>query len=107
MGRGTIRRMVEGKCAAREYHGDGSFDLVQHIPRGNTEDRNALIHDPGVPRDISIRIAAHLVRDAINLDRKPGLRAVEIEHVSPKRMLAPELDSVWPCPEDRPKLDLR
>ena len=107
MGRGTIRRMVEGKYATLDDHRNHGFEVVKDITRGYSQDRYALLGNPRVPDHIAFMVRAHLMRDSVDFDREARLRAVEIEDVASQRMLATEFYAAGSASQDRPEFHLR
>jgi len=61
---------------------------VFEINDGNTHDSNPLRFEPRVALQITFRTVAHIMGDAVELDRQAGLRTIKIKHVPPNRMLA-------------------
>jgi hypothetical protein len=62
-------------------------ELPRQLARGYSDDRYALRFEPAQSAQIALGPVAHLVRDPINLDSEARLRAIEIEHIGPHRVL--------------------
>jgi hypothetical protein len=68
----SVRRLVE---------------LARQLARGYSDDRYALRFEPALSTQIALGPIAHVVRDSINFDSEARLRAIEIEHIKPHRVL--------------------
>ncbi len=88
---------------------------IRHVVRvgQHVRCRNPLNHDPSrceprIARLVPLRLIPHVVAPPIHLHRQPRRRAVEVEHVRPKRMLPPKpRQSVTHTPEPQPQLHFR
>ncbi len=92
-GRGTARRAVEGAlqrshlvCHASDCV--SNFIDTRQIARGDTQNGDALLSEPIIAPQITLRPVAHVMTGAVDLDRKACLDAVEIENIRADRMLA-------------------
>ena len=88
MGRGTVRRTVEGRNPALGH--DQSryrIEVLQHIHGGNSQCPNSFACHPDIPLGIVLRLITPTMRLAIDFDSELGGRAVEIERVEAERML--------------------
>ena len=94
MGRGTARVASGGGVLplGTEPH-DAVCDsdgVGEDVLRGDTQHPHSLRFNPLVARLIAVGPVAHVVGDAVDLDRELGGGAVEVEHVAADRMLAAE-----------------
>jgi hypothetical protein len=89
-GRGTVRRTVVGAVDKRRGH---SHDAVHrfvkrahHVAGGDAHDCHSSRCEPRVAAKVALRPTADIVAHAVDLDRQPGLRAIEIEHIRADRV---------------------
>jgi hypothetical protein len=88
VGRGTIRRMVEGKRATIEDRRGDPIEAVHHIGGRDAERLDAVCRKRRITESIAFGVVAHVVRGAVDLDRELRLRAIEIEHEAVDRVLS-------------------
>jgi len=70
-----------------EHH---RIDIAKTINRGNTHHFHSLRRQPRVPRPVTLRPIATVMRLAVDFDREPSVRAGEIQHIGARRMLPPK-----------------
>lgn len=104
-GRGTVRRTVEGlpPCADMPHLFHRRRNIIKRAPRGYTNDLDALCGQPCVAIRIAVRPVAHIVRDAVDLNRHASLGTEEVEHITSSRMVAAKLESARTCPQRAPQ----
>jgi hypothetical protein len=81
MGRGTSRRLVEGKCATVEYMPDNRVQVSQHIGSPDPNDPYALRRNPCIALHIMRHLAGVVMHSAVHLDRDPRGGIIEIQHI--------------------------
>ena len=106
MGRGTSRRMVEGKGAAvvqdMRRH---IFEVAQNIGGFDPQNLDPLCSQPLISSPIMRDLFDVIVPAAIHLNRQRHRSAVKIQHIRPNRMLAAEFQPLWSLPEPLPQSD--
>ena len=81
---------------------DDRIEIAKDIDCRDTEGRDATLRQPCVSALIALRSVAHVVRHAIDFDRKNGRFAVEIQHKRTGRVLTSEFQIGWPLPQLAP-----
>ena len=102
MGRGTVRRTVEGNCATIEQIDNHRVRAAQDLHRRHSNRHDVLFLKPSVPSCVALRPIAKFMCHAIYFDRDAGSGRVEIEHIGPDRMLATKLYTARPCSKPLP-----
>jgi len=100
-----MRSMVEGiepRVAGRNDRLYGLVQVCRYIACCNTERRDAMGHQPGIPHQIELGPIAHFMRRAVNLDRQACFIAEEIENIATGGMLTAELETIGSTAEARP-----
>ncbi len=87
MGRGTIRRMVEGKSAAIEDCGEGVIKVVHHFGGSKPQRPKTIGSEPGVAFAIATRPIARVMGSPIDFDGTLCPWATEVEHIPADWML--------------------
>ena len=64
--------------------------IIENVPGGNTQHFDALANQPLGPRFIALWPITHVMSDAVDFNREPCGRAVEVEHVGTDRVLPAE-----------------
>ncbi len=109
LGRGTVRRTVEGQAIA-SLSDDIANDAVQiakHLAGRNTQDGHAMLREKRIAPRVPLRPVSPLMGFPIDLHRKLCRRAVEVEHIRPRRMLPAKTQAFRPLAQDTPQHDLR
>ena len=88
---GTSRRLVEGQRAAPDDETQHRLQIVEHVACGQPKNVDILLGKPGIAPCIPVGVAAHVVRQSIDLDREARRRAVEVQHIRADWMLPPKL----------------
>ena len=91
-GTGSARSAMGGLASKhlRRHSNDGVSrytNAARQFACRNAHHRHATRLKPSVTTDIALWPIPHIVTDPVNFDREPRLRAKEIEHVRPNRML--------------------
>ena len=109
LGRGTVRRTVEGHAIAslRDNVTDNAVQIAKHFASGDAQHGHPMPGQKRIATSIPLRPVATLVSFAIHLDRQPRRRAIEIQHISPRRMLSSKAQPLGPLAQDTPQHDLR
>jgi hypothetical protein len=94
--------MVEGNRATIEDETDAIVQRVHDIASRDPKRPDTLFRKHRVARDIPFRIVSHIMRDTVDLDRKPRHRAIEIEHKRADGMLSAKPKSVRSGAQDCP-----
>ena len=108
LGRGTVRRTVEGQAIA-SLHNDITNDMIQiakHVTRRDPQNRHAMLAQKSIPPNIPLRPVPALMSLAIHLDRQARRRAIEVEHIGPSRMLPAKPQAFGPLAQNAPEQDL-
>ncbi len=108
LGRGTVRRTVEGQAIASLHH-DIANDMIQiakHVTRRDPQNRNAVLSQKRIAPGIPLRSVATPMHLAVNFDRQPRRRTVEVQHIRPRRMLSAKPQPLGPIAQHAPQCDL-
>ena len=105
LGRGTVRRTVEGHAGFGGIYDvrHGPLEIAEHVPGRHPKRRHAMIGQKRIARVVELGLVAPTMRLAIDLDAQPGFGAVEIEHERTRGMLAAKFKSGWSGAELLPK----
>ena len=108
LGRGTVRRTVEGQAIAspRDDVTHDAIQIAKHIPSGYVQNRHSMLAQKCVAPSIPLRPITTPVNLAIDLDGQPRRRAVEVQHIGPRRMLPTKPQAVGTLAKDAPQHDL-
>ena len=106
MGRGTSRRLVEGRGRSDECVGD-RVHIMQHVGGRDADEMQAPGANERGPPEITFGPIATAVDLSVDLDRKLCGGAVEVEHVRTERVLTTELDAAGRTTEPLPEEHLR
>jgi hypothetical protein len=63
---------------------------IEYVPCRNAQDLNTAAGKPLVAAEVTLRIAAHVVRQPVYLHRQPRRREIEVEHILPDGVLLAE-----------------
>ncbi len=108
MGRGTVRRTVEG-CARCTGGNDCGYDVIdgsKHFTRRNAERLEPQRFQFDVSLGIPRRPVAAIMRLAVNLDRQARRQTGKVEAVRTNRMLPAEPIAPGSQPQGTPQHDL-
>ena len=104
-GRGTTRRVVEGKPRRRfnqnEHH--NRTDVIQYIARRYAHCANPDLREICIANGVARGLIPARMGFAIDFDRQPGIAAEEVEDVRTAGVLTPEFETVRACPKNTPK----
>ena len=92
MGRGTIRRMVEGARHALGDSGQHSVQIPHDVGSNEADNTIAMVFHVSVARRIAVGAVAVIVCGTINLDHQPGVANEEIRNIWADRVLAADLE---------------
>ena len=95
MGRGTIRRMVEGEAPLLNS-GDDRLRTIYRVAHRDTHRLDTARRQPKVANAITRGSIAQVMRRTIDFDRQSGLRTIEVQHIRADRMLASDPDAARP-----------
>ena len=85
-----------------------NFAITHDIRRGEADDPHALPFKPGRAARVSGHLVGQVMARAINLNRQPRLRTVEVDNERPNRMLLAEMVTAQPTPaEEHPEPGFR
>ena len=104
-GRGTARRVVEGKPRCR-FHQDERHDstnVTQHIPRWNAQRGNPGPSEIDVAHRVAFRPVAARMAFPVDLDREPRIAAKEIQNIGAAGVLAAEFEAARSGSKRAPK----
>ena len=80
MGRGTVRRTVEGNNPALGYdQARHRIEIPEHLDCSNPKRPNSFAGDPNIPLGIALWLITPIMRLAIDFDGKLGRRAIEVQ----------------------------
>ena len=104
-GRGTARRVVEGKARHRlldDVAHDGN-QISQHLPRRNPQRPNIGMKEIRIAQFIVRRPIAARMCFAVYLDRQSRIAAEKVEDVGTAGVLATEFEAARPCSKHLPQ----
>ncbi|VVS96206.1 hypothetical protein SPHINGO361_100032 [Sphingomonas sp. EC-HK361] len=78
---------------------DDAVQISHHLKSGKTQRYDTLFSEPAIPNLVSLGTVPHVMRHPVNLDREPGLRAIEVEDERAQRMLAAETRALRSHPQ--------
>src|SRR5437763_16629933 len=81
MGRGTIRRMVEGVSHALGDGGQYPIQVLHHVRSDEAENTIAVVFHVAVARGVALGPVAVIVRSAVHLDHQPRVAYEEIRNI--------------------------
>ncbi len=93
MGRGTVRKTVEGVGRKRGDGGGRTIGIVQHGGGHDADDVMAITAEKGIAVGIAHRSIAAPVRFAVDLDRGAGGAAIQVDDTMADRMLPTEFEA--------------
>ena len=89
-----MHSMVEGYSARRSSLSKDmlnyAFEICEYVSRGNTKDPDTVCPQPNIPTLVMLGSTRTVVHLTVNLDSQLQARTKEVEHIAPRRMLAPE-----------------
>ena len=98
-----MRSMVEGPSRALTQNELVNPLQIPHHLLGRNPDRpDPSSQHPRIPPLVPLRIVAHPMNCAVDLDAKLQGRCVEIQGIGPDRMLVAEFDAQGLAAKDRP-----
>jgi len=106
-GRGTIRRMVEGARHRSGDRGGNGICVGEYLGSRNAENGDAGGFKRCGPSHVVTRPSAHIMRYAIDLDRKLQRCTVKVDHIWSNRMLSAKLNATFLAPNALPQQNLR
>ena len=105
LGRGTVRRTVEGHTVA-SLRNDVTDDIVQiakHVAGRDSHYRDTMLRQKGIAPRIALGPIRAPMNLAIHFHRQPSRRAVKVQHIRPRRMLPPKPQPLGSFAKDAPK----
>jgi hypothetical protein len=99
--------MVEGLALTDDEALHHAVEGAKHIARRDPDDLDALAGQPRITGCVSLRVFAHVMRHAVDLDTRERCFAIEIEHVGTGGVLATEFQAAGPGAEGSPEEDFR
>ena len=106
-GRGTSRRLVEGVPRPLKNNLSRSGRVQQNLRGGNAYDLQSPFAQEPFATQIADDGVGAVVPKTIDFDDKPGLAAVEIDHITLDRMLPTKLEAARAFPRLLPEQHLR
>ncbi len=109
LGRGTVRRTVEGQAVASLCHDvtDDCIQIAKHVAGWDPQDGYPMPGQERIPPHATLRLVPALMDFAIHLNRHPRHRAVKVQHIRPRRMLPTKPQVIGALAQDAPQYDLR
>lgn len=98
-----MRSMVEGR-APLDNQPRNSVEVLHDLGSGKAERDDAQLEQLFIPLRIACWSIPHVMRDTVNLDREPRLRAIKVEHIVANGMLAPKAQTSGASPQILPHL---
>jgi len=93
MGRGTIRRMVEGVRHLLDDKPQCTIQVLHHVRGHQAYNPKAALAHVSVTSMVALWTVAIVMRRAVNFENKTGLADKEISDVGPDGMLPPNLEA--------------
>ncbi|GAM00255.1 hypothetical protein SP5_026_00030 [Sphingomonas parapaucimobilis NBRC 15100] len=108
LGRGTVRRTVEGQAVASlcDDVTDDAIQIAKYVSGRDAQDGDPMLRQNRIAPSIPLGSIPAFVNLAIDLDGQPRRRAVEVQHIRPRRMLPAKPQPFGPLAEDAPQHDL-
>ena len=110
-GRGTARRsrVVEGQPRPRGFENppNDGIHVTQYFRRRNAQRGHPQSCEPRIARFVALRPVAPFMRLPVDLDRKSGVAAKEVEDVATAWVLFPKLETRRSFAQSLPEQDFR
>jgi hypothetical protein len=96
---------VEGQAIASLRHDvtDDGIQIAQYLARRNPQNFHAMLGQKNIVPRIPLRPIPARVDFPIHLHSQPSRRAVEVEHIGPRRMLSAKPQALGPIAQDTPQ----